>query len=340
MKNLEVDDGEVVNIDELTEKARETIQPSLFDLGVVSQVGYGIPPVDVMMTEDDKEFSGQIKSTIGKGMTQETIGFVGDMMGILKGLYNMSDLQWEELSQRIKDPTVQPKVRGLLEAFLDGFSEIEELNLPPGLGMTSEAADKMLTEMGWDPVSKANTPEKKEILETIKLGSQVISPAPTGAAVDVVKKVGKTVKGLDDAKKLFKAPETVYHGTDAKFDTFKNSKGGIYFTDNPEQAKKFGKNMKEVSLNLKNPYIIDDFKFDSGFGEKFEIWKNKVKRMLGVKNYDDQTMKSNAWSVQPETIQRLKDKGYDGILIPSNVSSSKDNRYIVFDPSQIQIKGK
>jgi len=195
MKNLEVDDGEVVNIDELTEKARETIQPSLFDLGVVSQVGYGIPPVDVMMTEDDKEFSGQIKSTIGKGMTQETIGFVGDMMGILKGLYNMSDLQWEELSQRIKDPTVQPKVRGLLEAFLDGFSEIEELNLPPGLGMTSEAADKMLTEMGWDPVSKANTPEKKEILETIKLGSQVISPAPTGAAVEVVKKVGKTVKG-------------------------------------------------------------------------------------------------------------------------------------------------
>ena len=73
MRNLEVDAGEVVNIDELTEKARESIQPSLFDLGVVNQVGYGIPPVDVMMTEDDQRFSGQLKSTIAKGMTQETI---------------------------------------------------------------------------------------------------------------------------------------------------------------------------------------------------------------------------------------------------------------------------
>jgi hypothetical protein len=195
MKNLEVDAGEVVNIDELTEKARESIQPSLFDLGVVNQVGYGIPPVDVMMTEDDRQFSGQLKSTIGKGMAQETIGFVGDMLGILKGVYNMTDRQWEELSQRIKDPTVQPKVRGLLESFLAGFSDIEELGLPPGLGMTSEAADKMLTEMGWDPVSKANTPEKKEILEGVKIGAQVLSPAPTGVATEVIKRGAKVVKG-------------------------------------------------------------------------------------------------------------------------------------------------
>jgi len=146
-------------------------------------------------------------------------------------------------------------------------------------------------------------------------------------------------KGMGSAKKSFNIPSTVYHGTDKKFDTFQNASGGIYFTDNPTQAKQFGKNMKEVQLKLENPYVIDDFRFDSGMGEKFEIWKNKIKRMLGSKDYG-RTMKSNAWSVDPDTIKRLQDKGYDGIAIPSSVSSSGDNRYIVFDSSQIEIKGK
>lgn len=146
-------------------------------------------------------------------------------------------------------------------------------------------------------------------------------------------------KGMGSAKKSFNIPSTVYHGTDKQFDTFQNASGGIYFTDNPTQAKQFGKNMKEVQLKLENPYVIDDFRFDSGMGEKFEIWKNKIKRMLGSKDYG-RTMKSNAWSVDPDTIKRLQDKGYDGIAIPSSVSSSGDNRYIVFDSSQIEIKGK
>ena len=151
-------------------------------------------------------------------------------------------------------------------------------------------------------------------------------------------KVKNVIDRLGSAKK-FEMPDTVYHGTDKKFDTFQNTSGGIYFTDNPKQANRFGKNMKEVQLKLENPYVIDDFSFDSGMGEKFELWKNKIKRQLGSKDYG-RTIKSNAWSVDPDTIKRLEDKGYDGIVIPSSVSSSGDNRYIVFDSSQIEIKGK
>ena len=162
----------------------------------------------------------------------------------------------------------------------------------------------------------------------IKYGKKAIT-----GVTDAVK------KGMGSAKKSFNIPSTVYHGTDKQFDTFQNASGGIYFTDNPTQAKQFGKNMKEVQLKLENPYVIDDFTFDSGMGEKFEIWKNKIKRMLGSKDYG-RAMKSNAWSVYPDTIKRLQDKGYDGIAIPSSVSSSGDNRYIVFDSSQIEIKGK
>ena len=162
----------------------------------------------------------------------------------------------------------------------------------------------------------------------IKYGKKAIT-----GVTDAVK------KGMGSAKKSFNIPSTVYHGTDKQFDTFQNASGGIYFTDNPTQAKQFGKNMKEVQLKLENPYVIDDFTFDSGMGEKFEIWKNKIKRMLGSKDYG-RAMKSNAWSVYPDSIKRLQDKGYDGIAIPSSVSSSGDNRYIVFDSSQIEMIGK
>ena len=162
----------------------------------------------------------------------------------------------------------------------------------------------------------------------IKYGKKAIT-----GVTDAVK------KGMGSAKKSFNIPSTVYHGTDKQFDTFQNASGGIYFTDNPTQAKQFGKNMKEVQLKLENPYVIDDFTFDSGMGEKFEIWKNKIKRMLKSKDYG-RTMKSNAWSVYPDTIKRLQDKGYDGIAIPSSVSSFGDNRYIVFDSSQIEMIGK
>jgi len=338
MRNLEVDAGEVVNIDELTEKARESIQPSLFDLGVVNQVGYGIPPVDVMMTEDDRQFSGQLKSTIGKGMAQETIGFVGDMLGILKGVYNMTDRQWEELSQRIKDPTVQPKVRGLLESFLAGFSDIEELGLPPGLGMTSEAADKMLTEMGWDPVSKANTPEKKEILEGVKIGAQVLSPAPTGAATEVIKRGAKVVKGLDDAKKSFNIPSVVYHGTNANFSKFDKSKSehGLYFASDKKIARQFGKNVKAVQLEINNPFVASSFEFDAGLMQKLDMFTNEIKRKIGL-DWKVGKTKSTAGTITPYTEEGLKKKGYDGIVIPKGVGTLVDDVYIPFDVSQIKI---
>ena len=200
------------------------------------------------------------------------------------------------------------------ETVLPAYDDVKEYLQDKGVSFDNEGAEiigELLAPAGY-----------------IKYGKKAIT-----GVTDAVK------KGMGSAKKSFNIPSTVYHGTDKQFDTFQNASGGIYFTDNPNQAKKFGKNMKEVQLKLENPYVIDDFRFDSGMGEKFEIWKNKIKRMLGSKDYG-RAMKSNAWSVYPDTIKRLQDKGYDGIAIPSSVSSSGDNRYIVFDSSQIEIKGK
>lgn len=57
-----------------------------------------------------------------------------------------------------------------------------------------------------------------------------------------------------------KEPRVFYHGTNAKFTQFKESKDGalgkgIYFAQNEWQAKEYGKRVVPVFINLKKPYI-------------------------------------------------------------------------------------
>jgi len=247
---------------------------------------------------------------LAKGTIQGALGTPMDLVGLATGLLNML--------------TVDPEQKGNLEQFAEGYGAVP---------FTSEKIKTILEDMGW------KAPEGTESAELI---GELIAPSKAiSSGIKGVAKVLKKTKDAGSVKKLFNVPSTVYHGTDAKFDTFKSSQNGIYFTDNPDVAKDFGKNIKQVKLKLNNPYVIDDFRFDSGLGEKFELFKNNLKSKIGMKNYNDQTIKSNAWTVQPETIQRLKEKGYDGIVVPKGVAANlKGNNYIVFDESQIQIKGK
>jgi hypothetical protein len=240
---------------------------------------------------------------------------------------------------------------GKLDKYLPFDLQSNYIDPNTGLGFDSRAAydyiaeamrsdSEILQEQDQQSVGPARTQleeiqaQRKEIEGTIQQEEENLKIENANADLVEINRDRLGIKPME-SRQAVEIPTVVYHGTDAKFDAFKDSKNGIYFTDNPNQASKFGKNIKKATLNLKNPYVIKSFKFDSGLGEKFELWKNKIKKMLGSRDYG-RTLKSNAWSVEPETIQRLKAKGYDGIMIPSSVSSSGDNRYIVFDSNQIK----
>ena len=68
LDNLAVDEDDVIDIEALQEKARASVQPSLFDLCSVNSMGYGIPPVHTLMSKEDKKFAGQIVQSVGKGV--------------------------------------------------------------------------------------------------------------------------------------------------------------------------------------------------------------------------------------------------------------------------------
>lgn len=164
--------------------------------------------------------------------------------------------------------------------------------------------------------------------------------APGGYIKAGKKGINLLKEGLGSAKKSFSMPDTLYHGTNAKFDKFDKSKSpnGLYFTDSPQQARKFGENVMDVEVSMKNPFIVDSYRFSSGILEDLNIFKGKIKSKLGL-GYDN-TIKSNASTIQPRTEEMLKKQGYDGIFIPKEAGILNENVYVPFDASQIKIKGK
>jgi len=107
-----------------------------------------------------------------------------------------------------------------------------------------------------------------------------------------------------------------YHGTNAEFETFKPTdhsyKGVpiISFSSNKSIAKTYGKNIKQVSLDMKNPYVVD--------------------------------ANGGSWKTHPPTsyVDVAKENGYDGVIVKNirdGVGNSKHigDTYIVFNPKQI-----
>ena len=198
LDNLAVDEDDVIDIEALQEKARASVQPSLFDLGSVNSMGYGIPPVHTLMSKEDKKFAGQIVQSVGKGVVMEVGGLAGDLLGIVKGLYNIHQDQMDQLMEKIKNPEAEQEVISKFDSFIKGFDDIKALNLPPLLGRTSEAIGEDLTEMGFDPKSEADSELKKKILTGAELTGQVATPG-VGATplIKGGKKIVETVKDLN-----------------------------------------------------------------------------------------------------------------------------------------------
>ena len=123
--------------------------------------------------------------------------------------------------------------------------------------------------------------------------------------------------------------EAVYHGTNAEFDEFRFDKSapsgdflrGIYFTNDINRAKQFGKNVKARYVNFNNPFILEKdiinpdgtVAFAKPLGEQIAERFPEVRGM----NYSERT-------------DLLKSKGFDGIEI--------GDLKIAFDDKQIKTK--
>lgn len=140
------------------------------------------------------------------------------------------------------------------------------------------------------------------------------------------KKENNEPKGFEESKvrdeegKLIK----LYHGSNENFENFEIDKArksvlaygkGAYFTQDKNLADKYGKNIKEVYLNLKNPFIVQtEEQLEKSVKFKLEALKKK-------------TDLSNI----------LKEKGYDGVISYEDIGSNKIAEAIAFYNEQIHI---
>lgn len=139
--------------------------------------------------------------------------------------------------------------------------------------------------------------------------------------------------------------QVVYHGTNDMFNVFdKNMQNknepsgdyvgqGFYFANDQRKAKRYGKNIVEAYLNLKNPLIINDKsdidKLYSMFKDMVEI-EEDLRDLAATENgiFEYMMLKEdNPAKIQKELIKR----GYDGLI------DNLYNQYAAFYPNQIKL---
>lgn len=114
--------------------------------------------------------------------------------------------------------------------------------------------------------------------------------------------------------------KTVYHGTNADFNTFGEVKTepGYWFTEDKDYAASHGKNLKTVNLNIKNPLDLNTTEGD-----------NKLVEYLR-ECFGENASESDIYTKKFRNF--LKNKGYDGMIW----EHSGKNTYIAFEPNQIK----
>jgi len=145
-----------------------------------------------------------------------------------------------------------------------------------------------------------------------------------------VPSLGGTIKKINKSPidSLLSGDVKVYHGTDEIFDKFDLSKfgktdegfagKGIYFTNNPEIASEYGKNVMQRNINLKNPLVINDY--------------NEINKLLKIPEKRD-------WSKQTSEIMsnKLQNLGYDGVIVKDYKKTGEPVfEYVVFNPDNIK----
>ena len=371
LDNLAVDEDDVIDIEALQEKARASVQPTLFDLGAVNSLGYGIPPVNTLMSEEDKKFATQIPQAVGKGVVMEVGGLAGDLLSIAKGLYNIPQDQMDQLMEKIKNPEAEQEVISKFDSFMRGFDDIKALNLPPLLGRTSEAIGEDLTEMGFDPKSEADSELKKKVLGAAEISGQVgtpgvgLIPLVKGGKkiVETVKKSSKTnnnMQGFSDSfsdwfdrsKVVDKdnQPLVLYHGTTKTCDKFKRPSeiknvkrggivdtDGIFFSANPNTANTYARRLGfdedfKEGAQVRPVYL----NIKNPYVINDDSIPNKLQKFITEMRGNEYFGDSNKVA-RKDQIDKLIEQGYDGIIVKNKPKFMQENRneYIVFNDNQV-----
>lgn len=134
-----------------------------------------------------------------------------------------------------------------------------------------------------------------------------------------------------------------YHGTDANFNTFRNKPAqygraitdGYYFTLRKSNAAKYGKNVKEVYLNITNPFYLHD-----GDGVIAELAKQDYSLSRLVNEFGVET--DDVGLPTTKALRKfLKKLGYDGVVSDVVENDLVDTTYsetqiVAFDANQIK----
>ena len=134
-----------------------------------------------------------------------------------------------------------------------------------------------------------------------------------------------------------------YHGTDANFNTFRNKPAqygraitdGYYFTLRKSNATKYGKNVKEVYLNITNPFYLHD-----GDGVIAELAKQDYTLSRLVNEFGVET--DDVGLPTTKALRKfLKKLGYDGVVSDVVGNDLVDTTYsetqiVAFDANQIK----
>jgi hypothetical protein len=286
------------------------------------------------------EFAADSATAAGKGIVQGVGGIIGDAERLVNGFVALA-----------KTPEGQDKITAFGKALQDKtfFTNSEDMakHLENIFGL-----------------------KEKEAMGFVEGAGELF--APIGTVAKAVKQTAKAVKSLDSNSNVINVlktnikdrvtgekstyntyitnktisneqgvPLTLYHGTNKKFDNFdidKSNTNVIYFTNDKSVAKQYsGKSgeIKSANVKMNKPLILSNAYFTSGIGEDIKLIFNKIKNKLN--DSSDRTSPSHIWNPDSETINKLKSKGYDGIIVPAEINSRKEEYYMVFDPSQIEI---
>lgn len=148
------------------------------------------------------------------------------------------------------------------------------------------------------------------------------------SSTDSLKQEATKYDNVDDFIKA--KGEPLYHGTNAEFDKFDINKQqnsgwlskGFYFTKNADEAKGYGKNVKERYLTLEKPLKLEQDKINP---DNTVTFAKSTKEQIAEKFPETKDMK---WG---DVANYLESKGYDGVDNGTNVVAFSPNKIISKD---------
>ena len=244
--------------------------------------------------------------------------------------FNLSANEKKSLVQAIKN--IIEKLKSFLNKLSGKMSEVKALkdNINAQIKMAEIFAEEIEKTDGQNTTNGVKYSKYKDISNTKQFKRWF------GDWQNNPKKASKVVN--DDG-----TPKVVYHGTNSnEFWAFDKSRynsneasgdyvgEGFFFTKNKYTARKYGKNVMPVYLDIKNPLIINNVKdaniFRNSFLGMYENGKQELRDLIGG-DYDYFSIIEEDPSIIREELLK---RGYDGLI------DNLYGQYAVFEPTQIK----